>query len=220
MSHCKVRARALLAYAVPTLVVFLLSGGLAESAGAAAPAPESTTHCGGTLKRVQPTTNDPNLLNYNFACDTPISAYTLIANRGQNDGAVLDDFLAAPTAVDPTGVAVSVALSCSGEIPGNGINCNAGAGGLLPAPDTVTGSIDTTDPYCANIPAGSKPGTKPEPSAIVDLVVTNISGAEDGPFRLRLRGKCPKVHVTKANGKTRAAAKGAGRGRASSGNQK
>jgi hypothetical protein len=94
-------------------------------------------------------------------------------------------------------------FGCAGTIPGNGVNCNAGAGGYLPAPDSAEGSFDTSDPYCANIPAGSPAGTQPEPTALVELVVTDTTGAEDGPFRLRLHGSCPAVHVVKVKTKTK-----------------
>ena len=97
---------------------------------------------------------------------------------------------------DPTGNPLSTeSFSCSGTIPGNGVNCNAGAGGYMAAPNWAEGTFDITDPYCPNIPKGSPAGTKPEPGAVVELVVSDTTGAEDGPFRLRLAGKCPAVHV-------------------------
>ena len=65
----------------------------------------------------------------------------------------------------------------------------------MASPDWAEGTFDTTEPYCANIPPGSKPGTKPDPAAVVELVVSDSTGAEDGPFRLRLTGKCPAVHA-------------------------
>jgi hypothetical protein len=107
------------------------------------------------------------------------------------------------------------AFNCTGTIPGAGVNCGD-AGVALTAPDFVSGTFDTTDPYCPNIPTGSPAGTKPEPSAVVQLVVTDTTGAEDGPFRLRLTGTtCPAVHVVKPkpkpkskhSGKTHKAAK-------------
>jgi hypothetical protein len=174
----------------------LLGCVLVQSAGAAAPTPESSTLCGGTLKRAKPTVDDPNLLNYKFNCNGGITAYTLIVLRKSNDFNTIDDFDTNPLAFDPTGDPLSkVALSCAGEIPGDGINCNAGAGGSLPTPDWAEGTIDTTEPYCANIPPGAKAGTKPDPAAVVELVVSDSTGAEDGPFRLRLAGKCPAVKV-------------------------
>ena len=169
---------------------------LAQSAAAAVPTPESATLCGGTLTRAKPTPDDPNLLNYKFNCNSGISAYTLIVLRKPNDANTVDDFNTNPLAYDITGNPLSsVSISCAGEIPGNGINCNAGAGGSLPSPDWAEGTFDTPEPYCANIPPGSKPGTKPDPAAVVELVVSDTTGAEDGPFRLRLSGKCPAVNA-------------------------
>jgi hypothetical protein len=178
-------------------LAFVLGVGLlTQTALAAAPAPESATQCGGTLKRAKPTADDPNLLSYKFTCDWGVSAYTLIVTRKPNDDATVDDFASSVSVFDPTGNPLSTqSFSCAATIPGEGINCNAGAGGYMAAPNWAEGTLDTTDPYCPNIPKGSPAGTKPEPGAVVQLVVTDTTGAEDGPFRLRLSGKCPAVHV-------------------------
>jgi hypothetical protein len=125
-----------------------------------------------------------------------------LVNRGPNDYSTLDDFSSSVGVFEPSGVPVATeAFSCSGTIPGLSVNCNGGAGGFLPAPDTAQGTFDTTQPYCANIPPGSPAGTKPEPTALVQLIVTDTTGAQDGPFRLRLSGTCPKVKVVKAKTK-------------------
>jgi hypothetical protein len=169
---------------------------LVQSALAAAPTPESSTLCGGTLKPAKPTADDPNLLSYKFDCNGNISAYTLIVLRKSNDFNTIDDFATNPLVYDPTGNPLStLAWNCAGQIPGDGINCNAGAGGSMASPDWAEGTFDTTEPYCANIPPGSKAGAKPDPAAVVELVVSDTTGAEDGPFRLRLAGKCPPVHA-------------------------
>jgi|HubBroStandDraft_6_1064221.scaffolds.fasta_scaffold700944_1 hypothetical protein len=184
------------------LALALFGSVLAQSAVAATPTPESATLCGGTLTRAKPTTDDPNLLNYKFNCNGGISAYTLIVLRKSNDFNTIDDFATNPLVVDPNGNPLStVGLNCAGEIPGDGVNCNAGAGGSIPSPNWAEGTLDTTEPYCANIPPGSKPGTKPDPAAVVELVVSDSTGAEDGPFRLRLKGKCPAVKAKPKTGK-------------------
>jgi hypothetical protein len=67
----------------------------------------------------------------------------------------------------------------------------------MTAPFFAGGTFDPVDPYCANVPSGSPAGTRPEPTALVELVVTDTTGAEDGPFRLHLSGTCPVVHVVK-----------------------
>jgi hypothetical protein len=180
-----------------------LGGVLAHSAAAAtAPTPESATNCGGSLTRATPTTADPNLLDYKFNCDTAISSFTLVVNRGLNDSTTVDDFSSTAGVFETSGVADPTELfNCSGTIPGDGINCNAGAGGSMTAPEFAEGTFDTAEPYCASIPAGSPAGTQPDSTALVQLVVTDSTGAEDGPFRLRLNGTCPAVHVVKPKSK-------------------
>jgi hypothetical protein len=187
---------------VPAALAVALGGGLlVQSALAAAPTPESTTSCGGTVNRLKPTLNDPNLLSYQFSCDWGITSYTLIVNRKPNDFSTIDDFSSSVSVFDPDGNAdPKEVFGCSGTIPGDGVNCNAGAGGIMAAPNVAEGQIDTTDPYCPFIPKGSPKGTKPQPGAVVQLVVSDTTGAEDGPFRLYLSGKCPSP--AKAGAKT------------------
>ncbi len=200
MSHRKAKRRTGRRSVLVALALALVGCVLVQSAVAATPTPESSTLCGGTLKRAKPTADDPNLLNYKFNCNGSISAYTLIVLRKSNDFNTIDDFATNPLVFDSTGNPLStLAWNCAGQIPGDGINCNAGAGGSMPSPDWAEGTFDTTEPYCANIPPGSKAGTKPDPAAVVEFVVSDSTGAEDGPFRLRLAGKCPAVH---ANPKT------------------
>jgi hypothetical protein len=57
----------------------------------------------------------------------------------------------------------------------------------------VNGSVDPIDPYCKTLPAGAKPGTAAIPQASVSLVVTDVTGAQDGPFRIYYSQKCPAV---------------------------
>jgi hypothetical protein len=218
VSDRKARVHAPVRLALVTLTVAVFGCVMAGSAGAAAPTPESATNCGGSLTKGKATLDDPNLVDYKFNCDWGITGYTLIVNRGQNDDGTLDDYLPAPGVFDSLGDPVSVGVSCSATIPSDGVNCNAGAGGFVAAPDIVKGSFDLIDPYCAHIPPGSPAGTQPEPTAVVQLVVSDTTGAEDGPFRLRLKGNCPVVHVVKAkpkpkkHGSQKAAHKTAARG--------
>jgi len=181
-------------------VAFALAGGLlTQPALAATPTPESATLCGGSLKRAKPTPDDPNPLSYKFNCSTPINAYTLIVIRKPNDENTIDDFSSSVSVFDPSGDPVTTqSFSCSAEIPGWGVNCNAGAGGSMSSPNWAEGTFDTTDPYCPKVPKGSPAGTKPEPAAQVELVVSDTTGAEDGPFRLHLSGKCPAGYVQTA----------------------
>jgi hypothetical protein len=190
---------------VPVALAFALGGGLlVQSALAAAPTPESTTDCGGTVSRAKPTLDDPNLLNYKFSCDWGITAYTIIVSRKPGNYTTIDDFASSVSVFDPDGSAdPKEVFGCSGTIPGDGVNCNAGAGGFMAAPNVAEGQLDTTDPYCPYVPKGSPAGTKAQPGAVVELVVTDTTGAEDGPFRLYLSGKCPGAHAKpKAKSKT------------------
>ncbi len=212
MSHRKAKRRTGRRSVLVALALALFGCLLVQSALAATPTPESSTLCGGTLKHAKPTADDPNLLSYKFNCNGSVSAYTLIVLRKSNDFDTIDDFNTNPLVVDTTGNPLStVAWNCAGQIPGDGINCNAGAGGSMASPDWAEGTFDTTEPYCANIPSGSKAGTKTDPAAVVELVVSDSTGAEDGPFRLRLAGKCPAVHAnpktTKKTASKRAARK-------------
>jgi hypothetical protein len=170
----------------------------AASANAAPPTPESATICGGSLTKdpsATPTSDDPNLIDYKFHCDGDITAYTLIANRRLWDFETMDDFSTTASVNDAAdqNIVSNQSFGCEGTLPGNGINCNAGAGGLMSAWNNVHGTFDLTDPYCKNIPAGAKPGTYAEPQAMVQLIVTDTTGAEDGPFRINLSSPCPAV---------------------------
>jgi hypothetical protein len=96
--------------------------------------------------------------------------------------------------VDFTGTpSATTAVTCSGETPGDGINGTAGAGGVVSAWSNVYGSFDLIEPYCKYLPSGAKPGTIAAPQAVVDLIVTNTTGAENGPFRLDLTPACKRV---------------------------
>jgi hypothetical protein len=111
-------------------------------------------------------------------------------------------------------------VTCNTDAPSDGFDCTAGAVvsttggstpsytnpctnitaattytslGCIPAGDSVQGQIQLSAPYCAYIPKGVKAGTPKVPRAIVDLVVTDDSGAQDGPFELTPAFKCAKV---------------------------
>jgi len=111
-------------------------------------------------------------------------------------------------------------VTCNTDAPSDGFDCNGGSVvsttggstpsytnpctnitaattytslGCIPAGDTVEGQIQLSAPYCAFIPKGAKAGTPKVPRAIVDLVVTDDSGAQDGPFELTPAFKCAKV---------------------------
>jgi hypothetical protein len=156
----------------------------------------------------------PNLLDYSITCDTDISAYTVFVVRSQDAGNNIQQYASNPSVVYPStyptpGLAGTVSgegIDCEGVSPSDGVNCYAqaiGSDGKTPVLGAITawfttqGSIALDEPYCKYLPKGAKPGTAAVPSAIVEYVVTDSTGAEDGPFVLNLKGsKCPKVANT------------------------
>jgi hypothetical protein len=168
---------------------------LAASALAAPPTPESLTTCYGALAKGTATADQPNLMNYQFACYGRITAYTIVATRRPTNFDVIDAFSTAANVFDATGSTIKSdqSFGCEGTMPGNGVNCNAGAGGFMGALNQVQGSFDLTDPYCKSLPPHAKPGTLATPQAIVQVIVTDYTGAQDGPFRLSPNTACPRV---------------------------
>jgi hypothetical protein len=169
----------------------LLVGGVPTASQAAAPAPESTANCYGGVSP-SPTADEPDSLAYKFHCDSRITAYTLLVNRG-TDYNTIDDFEVSPMTLKPDAITVdsTSTWSCEGYTPGNSFNCNTGGGTtFMGAWSYASGSFDPTGPYCKYLPTGAKPGTPAVAQAVVQLVVSDVSGAEDGPFRLYYMGKC------------------------------
>jgi hypothetical protein len=179
----------------------LVPGVLAGSAGAAV-TPQAAVGCNGVLVHGTPSIDDTNPIDYQFHCNGDITAYTLTVTRQPYDFTEVDNFSTTANVVDGAGNPVPTeSFGCEGSIPGAGINCN----GTATVGHYVRGSFDTTDPYCANIPPGSPPGTQPEPQAMVQLIVSDTTGAEDGPFRLNITPTCPVVKATpKTKPKTKA----------------
>ncbi|MEA2158393.1 MAG: hypothetical protein QOD66_773 [Solirubrobacteraceae bacterium] len=168
---------------------------LASSALGALPPPQSATTCYGSLVKGTPTADQPNPMTYKFSCDGRINAYTIIANRRPSNFDVLDAFSTTADVLDAQGNIVSnQSFGCEGSLPSNGVNCNAGgSGAFMGAWNRATGSFDLTDPYCKTLAPDAKPGTLATPQATVQLIVTDTSGAQDGPFRLAPRSACPRV---------------------------
>jgi hypothetical protein len=196
VSHLMGR-QVLVGRAIRAAFVLLACAVLPASAGAAPPTPTSSTSCAGSVSKdpaATPTSDDPNLIDYKFDCDGAISAYTLIANRRLSDFETIDDFSSDVAVIQTDGnPSATESITCEGSLPWDSINCNAGPGGLVSTGFVLEGSFDLTGPYCKNIPAGSRPGTLAEPQAMIQLVVTESSGGEDGPFRLNLTSACPVV---------------------------
>jgi hypothetical protein len=209
LSNWKPRAL-LLRLAIPAV---LLSAGVTATvlslpASAGAALPESDTQCTGSLAKDAggKAAGEPNLLDYTFSCSTEISAYTLIINRVNTDGDNIDDYSPSANVVYPTPYPIdpsdagtitsSVTVNCGGAIPSDGINCygvSGSAGSDIGAYYLIEGSVDPTAQYCAYLPKGAKPGTPAVPRAIVEVVVTDSTGAQDGPFELKPTTACPKV---------------------------
>ena len=189
-----------LSYAVLVAAAASLAIGTPFAGATTTPAPvtpESNTTCTGSLS-TDPSgssVGEPDLLDYSFSCDTAISAYTIIVDRISGQDFNLDDFNGSPVVyeTDDATPSPTETVGCVGTIPSSGINCNLGAGGSLTASYFVSGSVDPTSAYCKYLPSGAKPGTPAVPQAIVQLIVTDDTGAEDGPFDLTPAKACPKV---------------------------
>lgn len=133
--------------------------------------------------------------------------------------------------VSASGVALTnETVTCNTDAPSDGFDCTAGAVvsttggatpsytdpctnvtaattysniGCVPNGDSVQGQIQLSEPYCSYLPKGAKAGTPAVPRAVVDLVVTDDSGAEDGPFELTPAFKCAKVKAVVPTKKTK-----------------
>jgi hypothetical protein len=162
------------------------------------PPPTSTANCYGSVTPGGATVDDPNNVGYAFHCDTRITAYTIVVNRYRHNAGTIDDFSTAPNVFQQDGVTPdpNVSWTCEGQIPSDGFNCNTGSPtGFMGAWSYAEGAFDTTDPYCGIHPAstGTSPvaTSKAEATAVVQLVVSDVSGAEDGPFTLASTVACP-----------------------------
>jgi hypothetical protein len=171
--------------------------------GAATITPASFTNCSGSLKPDSGAkkASEPNLLDYSFTCNSGIVAYTILAYQAGDDNAAIQDYAPAPLVYETDGLTPSPTetITCEGAQPSNGINCNTGTylseitGGYF-----VDGTIDLGQTYCKHLPTPAKgktlrAGTPAIPTARVQLIVTDWSGAQDGPFLLREAKACPTV---------------------------
>ena len=171
-------------------------------AGAATVTPTSLTDCVGNVSaNSSGGADEPNLLSYRFECFGSISAYTIIIQQQGDRGGSIDDYDPAPSVFETDGLTPSPteSITCEGTTPSDGINCNLGAqGAQLTNGFFAQGSVDPLQAYCKHLPTDAngktaKPGTPAVPQAKVQLVVTDYTGAEDGPFNLGPAKACPKV---------------------------
>ncbi|MGA8332982.1 MAG: hypothetical protein WB777_27420 [Mycobacterium sp.] len=190
--------------------VILLSSGVALAAcvspaiaSAATVTPRSLTDCGGKVS-ANPSgaaAEEPNLLTYRFQCDGGITAYTILIQQQGDRGGSIDDYDPSPSVFETDGLTPSPteSITCEGTTPSNGINCNTGTQGVQVTNEfAIQGSVDPIQAYCKHLPTDAngktaKPGTSAVPQAVVQLVVTDFTGAEDGPFNLGPAKACPKV---------------------------
>jgi hypothetical protein len=176
---------------------------LPAAGDAATVVPSSFTSChGSTSADPSGGTDEPNLLDYSFSCDSGITSYSVFVNQQRAGGGAIDDFNGAPNVFETDGVTPSPteSVQCEGVTPSNGINCATPAlGQQITLGYFVQGSIDLVSPYCKHLPTTlangkpAKPGALATPTATVSLIVTDYTGAEDGPFRLKLNKACPSV---------------------------
>jgi hypothetical protein len=199
----RARWRALGSASFVAPAVLLLGALLPASASAAA---QAATVCSGGLTKdpAASTSGDPNLTDYSFDCNGAITAYSVVINRTIWDFETVDDFSTTANVTKGGVVVPTESFGCEGVLPGNGINCNGSAS----AYNLVDGSFDTSGPFCGGYGAHAKWPAKPAPQAFVQLVVTDSSGAQDGPFRLNITPGCPYLKPlpkpkTKQHGKAK-----------------
>jgi hypothetical protein len=171
--------------------------------GSAAVTPTSRTGCHGGLTPDSSgaSKGEPNLLDYSFHCNGGITAYSIIVNQWRDPSGSLDDFAASPSVFETDDLTPSPteSVTCEGIVPSDSINCNTGTlGAQISDGYFVAGTVDPVQPYCKHLPLTSKgqpqkPGFRAVPTAQVWLMVTDYTGAQDGPFALRPAKACPSV---------------------------
>jgi len=189
--------RSVAALAIMVSVFGVAYAGTSAAFTPAPPPPVSLTDCAGSLSPDPSgrSVGEPYLTDYRFSCGGAITSYTIVVNRQAGNTANLDDFDSTPGVFLTDGVTPSSSLTaqCSGVTPSDGINCNFGAGGTLATGDWAAGAVDLVAPFCKSPPANGKPGSLAIPRAIVQLIVTDATGAQDGPFDLGFSRRCPRV---------------------------
>jgi hypothetical protein len=198
--------RVLLALCTTALTALVLSA----TAGAATTpvTPTSLTDCSGSVSPDSggKAAGEPNLLDYKFRCNYGITAYTVIVEQfgDAKFGGTMDDYNPAPEVLETDGVTPSSteSITCEGTTPSDGINCNYGTlGASMTGGYYAEGSIDPTAPFCKHLPTNAagktidKPGTVAIPQAAVELVATDTTGGQNGPFLLGYakKNKCSTV---------------------------
>jgi len=153
---------------------------------------------------LSPSATSPSGYTWNY--DGNIWSYSIIVTRRTQDGnnvtynAPTANVLASSGALD-----ASQDVNCSSFVPSDGFNCttpgpNISAATLttsyansIGAGETVQGGFALSEPYCAYVPPHAKVGSATVPRATVELLVTDVNGAQDGPFELSSTVPCKKV---------------------------
>ena len=161
------------------------------------PTPKPVHACSGKLARDHAaTSSEPNLLDYHFKCDGPVTAYTLLVSRTAGQTQTLNAFDRNPLVLEPGGApSPSESFSCAGSLPGSGFDCTAGSAGHMSEGNSAYGSFNPIDPYCASPAKGTAAATG-EPQTEVQLLVADTTGALRGPFWLGLTRGCPAATGT------------------------
>jgi hypothetical protein len=101
---------------------------LSNSAPAPADVNFNNLDCRGSITKGEPSADDPSAtqVKYRFACNGPITGYSLQTNRE------VDSIDTEVFATDPKtgGVLPDDSFSCNGDLPGYGVNCVGKAGWL------------------------------------------------------------------------------------------
>ncbi len=185
--------------------------------------PSSVTQCSGNITPdpAGPAAGNANPYDYSFSCasispgatspsgynwvfDGNIYSYTIIVTRRRDDGANVTYNSPTATILNSGAVDLNADVNCTSFTPSDGFNCaapgpNPTAATLgtyertIQAGETVQGGFAMADPYCAYLPKGAKAGTPAVPQAVVELLVTDDNGAQDGPFELYRSTACKKT---------------------------
>jgi hypothetical protein len=180
----------LVAVAAVTAAAALL---LTTSAPAPAETNPSNMLCKGSITKGSADPDDPasGVVNYTFACSGPLTGYSLVLNRAANHYET--EIFA--TDVKTKEVIPTDAFSCTGDIPGFGVNCTGTYGGNW---NPISGAYSIDGTVCRE--------PRPHPQLIATYATKNSAGNVQqyiaGPFDLgRPKKSCAHSSKKKAHKK-------------------
>jgi hypothetical protein len=187
------RLRSRLGIALAVLATLTAAAVLLNQSAPSAPADQnpSNTLCKGHTSKGKPEPDDPTsgVVEYSFACSQAITGYMVQPDK-QATGYDTEVFGADPKTKE---VIATDAFSCSGDIPGFGINCTGSYNGNWEA---VASRFTVDGDVCAE--------PRVDPLLIVTYASANSAGKVTqyiaGPFDLGRPRGCPK---SARNGKAR-----------------